>query len=125
MTIQKVDLHPELNDTFSSYTTAGDTIYTSHVAGWNPETGRWPATIEAQTEQCFRRLAETLAHAGAALDDVAKIMGYLRNPDDFPGMKAVYRRQFAHGYPARSTVFTPMLDDNCLLQIDAVAYRPA
>jgi enamine deaminase RidA (YjgF/YER057c/UK114 family) len=40
-------------------------------------------------------------------------------------MDDVYKRQFANGYPARTTaIVARFLDEGGLIQIDAIAYRP-
>ena len=122
--IERIDLNPEAGFAFSSCVIAGDCILTSHHAGFEVEEDSWPGGVEAQTEQCFRSLERTLEAAGATLGDVVKTTVYLRNIGDFPKMNEVYRRQFPAGYPARTTVITEFLDWECLVQIEAVAYKP-
>jgi len=48
----------------------------------------------------------------------------LRNAEDFRKMDDIYRRHFAEGYPARTTVVTEFVSSGILIQIDAVAYKP-
>jgi 2-iminobutanoate/2-iminopropanoate deaminase len=125
MAIAKIDLHnPDWGFTFSSCVIAGDFVFTSHHGGYGFEEGRWPEGIELQTEQCFKNLKRTLGAAGVTLDDVVKTTVYLKQARDFPAMKDVYRRQFTDGYPARSGLITEFLDPECLIQIEAVAYKP-
>lgn len=115
----------EYNFTFSSCVKAGDFIFSSHHAGFLDEKGKIIKGIEAQTERCLRNLAKTLAAAGASLDDVVKTTVLLRNADDFAKMREVYRRHFKEGYPARTGfVNTDLLDLACLIQIEALAYKP-
>jgi 2-iminobutanoate/2-iminopropanoate deaminase len=111
--------------TFSSCVKAGDFIYTPHHAGFLDEEGNVIESIEAQTQQGLKNLGKALNAAGVSLDDVVKTMVLLRNPEDFKGMRAVYRRYFSKGFPARTGIVgTDLLDSACLRQIDAVAYRP-
>ncbi len=121
--IEKVDLHPDKsvyqNWTFSTYVRAGDFIFVNFQSA-NPA-----GTIEQQTEECFRNLAQTLEAAGATLDDVVKITVLIKNPGEFQRMDDVYKRQFTNGYPARTTVIVAgFLDAGGRIQIDAVAYKP-
>jgi len=127
MTVERIDLNPQWGFAFSSCVVAGDYVFTAHHGGMiqdqNAE-GRWSGSIEEQTEQCFRNLERTLAAAGATLSDVVKTTVLLKNAGDFPKMNDVYRRQFTDGYPARTTIVTEFLDLECLIQIEAVAYKP-
>jgi 2-iminobutanoate/2-iminopropanoate deaminase len=124
VTIQRIDLNdPEWGFTFSSCLVAGDFVFTSHHAGYDFDEGKWPASIEAQTEQCFKNLARTLAAAGVTSDDVVKVTVFLKNFEDFPKMREVFKRVFTDGYPARSGLISQFLDRECLIQVEAVAYR--
>ena len=71
-----------------------------------------------------KELLENAIDAGATLADVVRTTVLLRNAGDFPKMNGVYRRRFADGYPARTTVMTEFLDWECLIQMEVVAYKP-
>ena len=122
--INKIDLHPECNFTFSSCVVAGDYVFTAHHSGVRMEDGTWPESIETQTEQCFKNLETTLRAADATLSDVVKTTVFLKNAGDFRKMREVYKHFFTDGYPARSGIITEFLDPECLIQIEAVAYKP-
>ena len=121
-----IDLNPkEYGFTFSSCVKAGDFIFTAHHAGFLDEDGNVIEGIEAQTERCLTNLGNTLKAAGASFDDVVKTTVLLRNSEDFKMMREVYRRYFSKGFPARTGIVgTDFLDSECLIQIDAVAYKP-
>jgi 2-iminobutanoate/2-iminopropanoate deaminase len=57
------------------------------------------------------------------LDDVVKTTVLLRNAGDFVGMREIYRRQFNRAFPARTGVISEFLDPECLIQIEAIAYK--
>jgi 2-iminobutanoate/2-iminopropanoate deaminase len=125
MALEHIDLNdPDWGFTFSSCVIAGDFIFTAHHAGYDFERGKWPEGIKAQTEQCFENLMRTLAEAGATLNDVVKTIVFFKDTADFPKLREVYRRVFTDGYPARSGLVTEFLDPQCLVQIEAVAYKP-
>ncbi len=121
---------PIRNYTFSSVVVAGNFIYTSHTGGFVDENGNIIEDIEGQTKRCFETLKSRLKAAGASLEDVIKINVLLKNTDlekrqeCFKKMREIYRSYFQKGkYPARSAWFTEFLDDECLIQIDAIAYK--
>ena len=125
MTVKRIDLNnPDWGFTFSSCVIAGDFVFTSHHGGYDFEGSQWPGSIEEQTEQCFRNLKRTLEAAGVTLDDVIKTTVFLKNARDFAKMREIYRRVFTDGYPARSGLITEFLDPECLIQIEAIAYKP-
>lgn len=120
--INKVDLNPKYNFTFSTFVQAGDFIFVSHHGGYHK--GEF-TTIEEQTELCFKRLRFTLEKAGAALEDIVHVNVYLKDPKYFKGFRDVFRMQFKNGYPARMGIFSnKFLDEECLMQMDAIAYKP-
>ena len=126
MTLKRIDLNPERNWTFATCVVAGDFIYTAHTGGIVDDDGNLLKTVAEQTEQSFRNLEKTLAAAGAALEDVVKTTVYLKDIADFHEMREVYRRQFSPeaGYPARMTATTDFVSPECLVLIEAVAFKP-
>jgi len=113
---KKVDLYPDREYTFSTYVQAGDFIFTSHQGGAGG------ADVVDQLEAAFQLLKDTLKAAGAGLDDVVKINLLLKNKEDFPFTKDVFRRVFKNSFPARTTVITDFVSEGILAQIDAIAY---
>ena len=122
--IKKVDLNKDNDFTFSSYVVAGDYIYTSHIGAVTDDEGNKLTTIEEQTEQSLKKLEDILQREGADLDDVVNTTVYLRHLQYFQGMREVYREYFTDGYPARMTATTDFIEDDCLVMIVAVAYKP-
>jgi 2-iminobutanoate/2-iminopropanoate deaminase len=124
MPIHHIDLNPDRNWTFSTCVVAGDHVYTAHTVGITDDEGALLETVEEQTEQTFKNLARTLAAAGAGLEQIVQTTVYLRDLDDFDGMRETYRRFFAPGaYPARMTATSDFLSEHCKVMIVAVAYR--
>lgn len=90
----------------------------------NPETGLLvEGGIEQQTEQCFINLIKVLDAAGLTMDHVDKVSVYLTNMDNFPGMNAVYSKQFNSPYPARTTLGVASLPMNAQVEIELIARR--
>ena len=76
-----------------------------------------------QVRITFESLKHTLSKINATLDDIVEIKFYLKNKDDFRKGADVFREYFTNGAPARMTIFTDFLDDNCLCMMDGIAYK--
>lgn len=79
--------------------------------------------IEAQTRQVCENLVDHLDAVGATLDDVVKLVVYIRDVADFATIHTV-RREF---WPERSPVSTmvqveSLVDSRSLIEIDATAW---
>ncbi len=100
-------------------------VFLSGQTPVDPATGKLvEGDIGAQTEQGFRNLFTVLAAAGLGPDDVIKVNVYLTSMADFAKMNAVYERQFAKPYPARTTVGVAALPLGANVEIELVARRP-
>lgn len=108
------------DETCPSCVVAGDTIYLAHHAG-----GFEKQDIAYQVRVTLERMKQTLASVGATLDDMVQLNFYIKNVEDFDEGREVFLEYFKHGAPARMTVVTRFLDDDCLCQIDGIAYRAA
>lgn len=126
--LKKIDLHPDKerfkNFSFSTCVIAGDYVFTSHQGGVVDDDGKLLNTVEEQTEQAFKNLENALAAGGATLDDVVKMMIYMKNADDFQTIEDIYKTKFKNGFPVRSGLVTGFVADFILVQLDAIAYVP-
>lgn len=108
------------DDTCSACVVAGDYIFLAHHGG-----GQEVNDLAHQTRATLDALAHTLADVGATLDDMVQITYYIRNVEDFRKGADVFREYFKNGAPARMTVVTEFVGENCLCQMDGLAYKPA
>ena len=106
------------DETCPSCVVAGDTIYLAHHAG-----GFEKQDIAYQVRATLERIKLTLATVGASLDDMVQMNFYIKNVEDFDEGREVLLEYFKNGAPARMTVVTRFLDDDCLCQIDGIAYK--
>jgi len=81
------------------------------------------ADVAEQTEIVFDNLEAALGQAGGKLSDVVKATVWLRRPEDFAAMNAVYGRRFAAHRPARSTVVSPLVLADALVEIEVIAQQ--
>lgn len=117
------DKAPAAIGPYSQAVLLDDTLYASGQLGIDPSTGDFPEGITAQTEQSFRNIHAILAEAGMTIDDVVKTTCFLADMGDFAAMNAVYERQFAGSFPARSAVAVKRLPKNGLVEIEIIARK--
>lgn len=81
--------------------------------------------LAAQTQQVYENLQLILAEAGATLDDVVRVVTYLRHMDDYPAMYAVRRRYWPRHAPASTTVeVSRLFDPDQLLEVEVTVVVP-
>lgn len=98
---------------------AGDYIYLAHHAG-----GFEKRDIRYQMRAVFEKAKNTLAAAGATLNDMVQIHLYLYDLSDFDGAIEVFHEYFEEDcFPVRMTSTSEFLDKECLCMIDGVAYK--
>ena len=117
--LKKMPTHSK-DDTFSSCVVAGDYIFLAHHSGQSSDN---IGDIEKQVRNTFENIKKTLSTVNASLDDLVEIKFYLKDKDDFRKGINVFKEYFKNGAPARTTIFTDFLDDNCLCQMDGIAYK--
>ncbi len=99
-------------------------VFLSGQTPIDPATGKLVrGDIGAQAAQSFRNLLGVLSAAGLSPEDVVKVNVYLADMADFPGMNAVYERQFAAPYPARTTIGVASLPLGARIEIELIARR--
>lgn len=114
---------------------AGDFLFVSGTSARRPdntiagadvdEFGTTCLDIRAQTRAVIENMRDILAGAGAALSDIAEILTFLVNMNDFAGYNEVYGEYFDHQGPARTTVAVHQLPHpHLLIEMKAVAYKP-
>ena len=109
------------DDTCASCVVAGDFIFLAHHSGHNSRNGD---DIADQVRNTFENIKHTLSTVNATLDDIVEVKFYLKSKDDFRKGRDVFTEYFKNGAPARMTIFTDFLDDNCLCMLDGIAYKP-
>jgi reactive intermediate/imine deaminase len=93
---------------------AGQRIYLSGALGNTPET---KGNVAAQTRETLARLRATLDAAGASPADAVEAVVFLKDVSSFGAMNDQYRAFFGGNYPTRTTVGTPLVVDDGLVEI--------
>jgi 2-iminobutanoate/2-iminopropanoate deaminase len=100
----------------------GDTVFVSGQLPINAETGeRVVGSIEEQTEQALRNLAEILRAANSGIDLVLKTTVYVSDIQLWDRVNRVYARFFGDHRPARAVVPTRELHFGFQIEIEALA----
>ncbi|MFC1476965.1 RidA family protein [candidate division KSB1 bacterium] len=97
------------------------------VSGQLPvtETGeKITGSIEEQTEQTLKNVAQILTAAGSDLNNVLKVTVYISDISLWGRVNDVYARIFGDHKPARAVVPTRELHYGFLVEIEAVAFIP-
>ncbi|NLP63556.1 RidA family protein [Paraburkholderia sacchari] len=82
--------------------------------------------IEAQAQQVFANLCQTLMAAGVSVGDVAQVLIYVTDRAWLPAVNAVWLRHFAAPFPNRASfVVAGLAREEMLVEIVAYACMPA
>ena len=87
----------------------------------DPKTNKMIAGgIKEQAAQCLNNVKAILESINHVMDDVVKVNIFLKNINDIAAVDEVYKTFFPGGVPARRTVGVSALQNDALIQIDAV-----
>lgn len=113
---------PKAVGPYSQAIRAGDFIFCSGQAGFDPATGKIvEGGIRAQTAQVLRNLDTVLKAAGSGLNRVVKVTVFLHDWNYFKEMNETYAEFFKENPPARSTVKGERWPEGSLVAMEAIA----
>ena len=97
-------------------------VFCSGQIPLDPATGELVGeTIDEQTDQALRNLAEVLDEAGSSLQHVGKTTVFLADMNDFARMNKVYEEHFGEHRPARAAIQAAALPRVCNVEIECIA----
>jgi 2-iminobutanoate/2-iminopropanoate deaminase len=101
-------------------------VFCSGQIGLDPGTGELVAGgVEAQAERALRNLEAVLDAAGLTMADLVKTTLFLADIADFAAVNSIYGRHMPDPPPARSTFAVGALPKGALVEVEAIALRPA
>jgi 2-iminobutanoate/2-iminopropanoate deaminase len=100
---------------------AGNMVFTSGQLPLNPSTGELESDIRKATQQSLENVRNILESSGASMDNVVKVVIFLRDMNDFVAMNEVYATFFPTNPPARSAVQVARLPKDAIIEIEAIA----
>lgn len=101
----------------------GDDIFVSGTVGVDFATGQMADGVTAQTEQALDTIEKALIEAGSGLADIVRARVYVPNPEDVMAVSAVLKARIGKGYPANTTICTPLAVPEALVEIETEARR--
>lgn len=103
----------------------GDLVFVSGMVAMDDNgMPSFEGDIAEQTRLALDFMQKIVRQAGCSMEDIAKVSVFLKNRADFPAYNAVYAEYFPDAPPARFTVCTDFMDENCLVELDATVYSP-
>ena len=101
----------------------GNTVYVSGQLAIDPQTGeKRLGSIEEQTEQALKNVAEILKAANSDISQVLKTTVYVSDIALWERVNAVYAKFFGEHRPARAVVPTRNLHYGFQIEIEAIAF---
>ena len=98
-------------------------VYLSGQLPIDPQTGKMPEGIKAQTQQALENVRAILAEAGLTMKNVVKTTVMLADIEDFGGMNEVYATFFDEPFPARSAFAVKNVPKGALLELECIAAK--
>ena len=98
-------------------------LYISGQVPGNPQTGKIPEGIEAQTEQVMQNISAILTEAGYTFADVVKSTCLLSDMANFKAMNEVYAKYYPTEAPARAAFAVKELPLGALVEIETIAIK--
>lgn len=116
------DKAPAAIGPYSQGTKAGNLIFTSGQLPIVPDTGELiKDDIKKATKQSLSNVLSVVEAAGGKLTDIAKVVIFIKNMEDFPKVNEVYEEFFKDHKPARSCVEVSRLPKDANIEIEAIA----
>lgn len=107
---------------YSQGIVAGDFLFTSGQAGFDPATGTTvEGGITAQAEQSMKNLLAIIEQAGGSPSNIVKTTCFLADIGDFAAFNEVYQK-YIPSAPARSCVAVKEMPRSVLCEVEAVVY---
>jgi enamine deaminase RidA (YjgF/YER057c/UK114 family) len=108
---------------YSRAVVQGDWIFVSGTVGASPD-GSIPADFDAQMDNIFAIVGDTLEQAGATLEDIVRIRCYLVDDVYLDRMAPKLREYLGDVRPANTTVIVKLAVAGALIEIEVTASRP-
>lgn len=109
---------------YSTYTRIGNLIFVSGQVAVDPQTKTVPSSFSAQLKLIFENLTAILESAGSALENILKMTVILKDLSNYVEYNKIYKEYFKNGFPARTTIAADLVQDDFLVEIEAIAWAP-
>jgi 2-iminobutanoate/2-iminopropanoate deaminase len=101
----------------------GRWIFVSGQVGADENANIVQGGFRAEADQCFNRIRQSLEAAGATMDDVVQITGFITDINAlYPDYAAARAAAFPGSVPASATVEVPALSLGARIEIQTMAF---
>ena len=107
-----------------SFSGPGRWIYVSGQIGARENGELVNDTFADEADQCFERIRLSVEKAGAKMEDVVKITGFVTSTDHYPDYDLARGRAFAGHPPSSATVQVAGLVNDARVEVEAIAFIP-
>jgi 2-iminobutanoate/2-iminopropanoate deaminase len=114
---------PKAIGPYSQAVEANGMLFISGQVPVNPETGKIPEGITAQTEQVMKNIEAILKEAGYSFDNVIKSTCLLSDMANFKAMNEVYGKYYPNNPPARAAFAVKGLPLDAMIEIETIAAK--
>lgn len=114
---------PKAVGPYSQAIEANGMLFVSGQIPVNPDNGKIPEGIQAQTEQVMKNMGAILKKAGCTYENVVKCTCLLSDMDNFAAMNEVYAKYFENEPPARAAFGVVKLPLGVLIEIECIAVK--
>jgi 2-iminobutanoate/2-iminopropanoate deaminase len=118
---------PEPISHFTHVVTVGRLVFVSGCVAYGPDGKIVGGTdVVAQARQVHENIGKCLTAAGATFADICKVTVFVKNMADRAAINTVRKEYFGTSRPASTLVeISRFTQPDCLLEIEAVAVKPA
>lgn len=107
---------------YSQGVKAGKLIFTSGQLPMDPVSGELVlGDIKKATKLCLENVKAVLEAGGATIEDVVKVLVFVKDMNDFGVINGVYAEFFGEHKPARALVEVARLPKDADIEIEAIA----
>ena len=122
--IASVDGVPAPRAPYSTYTQVGNLIFVAGQVAMDPQTQETPKSFTEQLHLILKNMETILESAGSSLGNILKTTVFLKDLSNYAEYNEIYRQYFKTGFPARSTVIADLVQEDFLIEIEAIAWTP-
>jgi 2-iminobutanoate/2-iminopropanoate deaminase len=112
---------PRMTEVFPQAVIAGNLIFVSGQAGFNPATGLLSDSFKEQALQAFSNIQTILEEMGSGLDKIVKTTVFMVSGNEFGVLNEVYAEVFPQNAPARSTPQVMPFPAGILISVECIA----
>lgn len=104
-------------------TSEGRWVFVSGTTGYDYKTMTLPRDVETQTRNIFATVVETLADAELALEDVYRVVYYVKDRADKDSVAKILGAHLGDVRPAATLVIAELAEPDMLVEIEFSAFR--